>query len=270
MRGSMGLLSAFGRTPPGQFLRWGQWNVRSALWRRDRRYPPNLERLAAFNGRHQGERCFIIGNGPSLKEMDLEPLRDEVTFGLNRIYLLFPKLGFETTYLVAVNKLVIEQCAEELAELTLPRFLSWNARGAVLGSGDGPGGVQILHTHWRTLGFSEDPTHYLHEGATVTFVAMQLAFYMGFRRVVLIGVDHSFATRGTPHKAIVSQGDDPNHFDPSYFGKGFRWQLPDLETSELAYALARDRFERDGREIVDATVGGKLEIFPKVEFGSLF
>ncbi len=262
----MQLLSAFGRTPLGQLLRWGQWHIRSAAWRRDRRYQPNLERIEAYRGRHEGDRCFIIGNGPSLKKMDLGPLRGEVTFGLNRIYLLFPKLGHETTYLVAVNRLVIEQCAEELADLAIPRFLSWNARAGV----PFRDGVQILHTHWRPLGFSPDPTRYLHEGATVTFVAMQLAFYMGFRRVVLIGVDHSFTTQGTPHKAVVSHGADPNHFDPGYFGKGFRWQLPDLETSELAYALARDHFERDGREIVDATVGGQLEVFTKVEFASLF
>ena len=206
--------------------------------------------------------------------MDLEPLRNEMTFGLNRIYLLFPKLGYETTYLVAVNRLVIEQCSPELTDLAMARFFSWTARDAVRspsgGTGELPVGVQILHTHWRKLGFSRDPTDVLYEGATVTFVAMQLAYYMGFRRLVLIGVDHSFTTQGTPHKAITSRGADPNHFDPNYFGKGFRWQLPDLETSELAYALARDRFRRDGREIVDATVGGRLEVFPKVEFESLF
>ena len=262
----MGLLSSFGRTPPGQVLRWLLWQARSQAWRRDRRYGRNQEKLAAYRDRHPKERCFIIGNGPSLKTMDLEPLRDEVTFGLNRIYLLFPKLGYETTYLVAVNKLVIEQSAGELAELSMPRFLSWNARDAVPFDDD----TTILHTHWQTLGFSPDPTRYLHEGATVTFVAMQLAYYMGFRRVVLIGVDHSFTTRGTPHRAITSRGADPNHFDPNYFGKGFRWQLPDLETSELAYALAGERFRQDGREIVDATVGGRLEVFPKVDFESLF
>ena len=77
----MRLLTAFGRTPPGQFLRWLQWHARSAVWRRDRRYRPNLERLRTHHDRHHDDRCFIIGNGPSLKAMDLEPLRGEVTFG---------------------------------------------------------------------------------------------------------------------------------------------------------------------------------------------
>jgi hypothetical protein len=54
------------------------------------------------------------------------------------------------------------------------------------------------------------------------------------------------------------------------FGKGFRWQLPDLETSEIAYGMARSAFEADGRKVVDATVGGKLTVFPKVDYNSLF
>ena len=93
---------------------------------------------------------------------------------------------------------------------------------------------------------------------------------MGFTQVILIGVDHSFSTKGEPNTTIVSKGDDPNHFHPGYFGKGFRWQLPDLETSEIGYLLARKTYKKDGREVVDATVNGKLAIFPKVSFESLF
>jgi hypothetical protein len=69
---------------------------------------------------------------------------------------------------------------------------------------------------------------------------------------------------------VVSEGEDPNHFDPRYFGKGFRWQLPDLETSEIAYRMARRAYEQAGRRVLDATIGGKLTVFPKVEYGSLF
>jgi len=97
-----------------------------------------------------------------------------------------------------------------------------------------------------------------------------LAFHMGFSQVILIGVDHSFSSQGKPNTTVVSTGDDPNHFSPDYFGKGFRWQLPDLQTSEIAYTMAREAYKEDGREIIDATVGGKLTIFPKVDYESLF
>ena len=68
----------------------------------------------------------------------------------------------------------------------------------------------------------------------------------------------------------MSEGADPNHFSPEYFGAGFRWQLPDLDTSEVGYHLAHSIFLADGREVLDATVGGKLTVFPKVDYESLF
>ncbi len=88
--------------------------------------------------------------------------------------------------------------------------------------------------------------------------------------MILIGVDHNFVTQGKPNATVISEGDDPNHFSPNYFGKGFRWQLPDLETSEMAYRMARQAYEKDGRSILDATVGGKLTVFPKVKYETLF
>jgi hypothetical protein len=93
---------------------------------------------------------------------------------------------------------------------------------------------------------------------------------MGFSKAVLIGVDHNFSTKGKPNTTIISKGDDQNHFHPDYFGKGFKWQLPDLNTSEVGYCLAKEIYQRNGREVVDATINGKLDVFPKVNYESLF
>lgn len=86
---------------------------------------------------------------------------------------------------------------------------------------------------------------------------------MGFKRVFLIGVDHNFAQTGKPNESQVMQGDDPNHFHPDYF-KGMNWHLADLEGSETFYMLAKHIYERSGRNIYDATIGGNLNIFPKI------
>ena len=225
----------------------------------------SLNRISRFKDKHLGERCFIIGNGPSLNKMDLSPLRNEFTFGLNRIYLLFPKLGFHTTYLVSVNQLVIEQCAEDLASLPMPKFISWRGIRANIES---PKTIFIKTSY--DVGFSDNPEKLVYESATVTNVALQLAYYMGFSEVILIGVDHSFVSKGKPNTTVVTQDSDPNHFDPNYFPKGFRWQLPDLERSELGYSLARETFIQEGKQILDATLGGKLQIFPKVNYAELF
>jgi hypothetical protein len=230
-------------------------------WRRE-----SILRLREYKNRHQGERCIIIGNGPSLKKMDLSLLRNEITFGMNRIYLLFPQLGFSTTYYVSVNSLVIEQCAQDIRDLTVPQFLSWRSRAFVTLSEN----TMFLHTTYTGPKFAKDIRKRVWEGATVTYVALQLAFYMGFQQVILIGVDHNFSSKGKPNTTIVSQGDDLDHFDSKYFGKGFRWQLPDLDTSELAYRLAKKTYEENGREVLDATIGGKLDVFQKIDFYSLF
>jgi hypothetical protein len=222
--------------------------------------------LSLLKDQHRGKRCFILGNGPSLKQTDLTRLRGEFTFGLNRIYLLFPELGFPTTYLVTVNQLVIDQCADELAALPVLKFLPWTARRQFSSVPE----TVYIRTYCAKPHFSTLANQSIWSGATVTFVAMQLAYHMGFSEVILLGVDHSFTTQGKPHTEVVSEGDDPNHFAPNYFGKGFKWQLPDLETSEIAYRMAKQAFEADGRKIVDATIGGKLTIFPKVDYESHF
>src|SRR4051812_27753792 len=103
----------------------GQRNQRSlSRWweHQDPRYRASMRRLPKFQNSHLGQRCFIIGNGPSLKNTDLSLLKNEVTFGLNRIYMNFDAMGYETTYHVVVNELVVEQCAAEIAALKMPKF----------------------------------------------------------------------------------------------------------------------------------------------------
>lgn len=223
--------------------------------------------MRAMYNIHRGERCFIIGNGPSLKQTDLTKLKGEFTFGTNRIYLLFPELGFTTTYFVSINDLVIEQCADEIAALPIPKFIAWHSNRHFQRL---PDDMIFLYSTYTGPRFAYDLTRRIWEGATVTNVALQLAFYMGFEKVILIGVDHNFTSKGEANKTVVSTGDDPNHFSGAYFGKGFRWQLPDLDTSEIGYAMAREHYQKAGREVLDATVGGKLTIFPKVDYNSLF
>ncbi len=231
------------------------------------RWSDNAKRLWTFYNLHSGQRCFILGNGPSLRQTDLHLLRKEFTFGLNRVYLLFPEIGFATTYLISINRLVLGQCAHEIASLDIPHFVNWRMRKLFQKDPN----AFFLDTRFTGVnGFSPDPTRRVFEGYTVTYVAIQLAFFMGFSQVILVGVDHSFQTQGNPNRVVVSEGNDPNHFSTSYFGKGFHWQLPDLTNSERAYLLANQVYQKSGRSIVDATIGGKLNVFPKVDYLSLF
>ena len=234
-------------------------------WRRE-----SIKRLAALKDIHKGKRAFVIGNGPSLKQTDLSKLKNEITFGMNRIYLAFPDWGFTTTYICVTNELVVGQFVDDINALPIPRFIAWHTRRhfpAQLPLTQLP---TFVYTSYTGPGFSSDIRGRVWEGATVTNLALQLAFHMGVEKAILIGVDHNFTSKGEANKKVVSEGDDPNHFMPNYFGKGIKWQLPDLDTSEIGYRIARDAYRKAGREVVDATVGGKLTIFPKVDYNTLF
>jgi hypothetical protein len=232
--------------------------VRPSFWR-------NHRKVEACRERHKGQRCFILGNGPSLAEADLASLRGEIVFTLNRGYLAFPRMGFTSTYHVAINPLVVEQSAAEIAALNVDElFVAWDMRHSFA--------ARPLATYVRLVRgpwFGENLPHGLWGGHTVTYAALQIAYFMGFDEVVLLGVDHRFSTQGEPNALQVSTGPDRDHFDPEYFGAGIRWHLPDLATSTLAYRLADVFYRTDGRVILDATKGGALDVFPKVDLGSV-
>jgi hypothetical protein len=228
----------------------------------------NKARLGSLAGKHSGERCFVVANGPSLQKTNLEHLAGETTFGLNRIYLHFEASGFRPTYFVAMNELILEQFADEIAELGMPKFLNWNRRSCIEREHED---LYFLKSRMSIKdSFQYDLTRSLVVGATVTFVALQLAYYMGFREVILVGLDHKYQEKGIPSKTERRTSErDESHFHPNYFPKGSRWQLPDLLRAEIDFQLARGAFERDGRRVLDATIGGMCTVFEKVDFHSV-
>jgi hypothetical protein len=126
--------------------------------------------------------------------------------------------------------------------------------------------AQLVTHHLQVLGppdiFSPDIEFGVREGGTVTHVALQIAYYMGFAEVILIGMDHRYEFTGKPHERRRFDGTDVNHFSPDYFS-GHDWQNPDLVQSEESYAAARTAFEAAGRQIIDATVDGACPVFRK-------
>ena len=225
-----------------------------------------INRLENLKGRHLGKRAVLVGSGPSLNQMDLGFLREEIVIGLNKLFLGFQKFCFYPKYYVVVNTKVITQSAEALKRLTCVSFIAKHSEALVPESGL----VYHIDTIKPYARFCHDISRGVHEGWTVTYAAMQIAFYLGFSELVLIGVDHRYQFTGRPNEPQRLEGPDPNHFCPDYFGGGQDWDNPDLRRSEESYQLARQEFERDGRRIVDATVGGACPVFEKADHKKLF
>ena len=204
-------------------------------------------KLAEYKNKHKGQTAVIACNGPSLNKVDFSKFpKDVVVFGLNRGYL---KKDMPIHYLVVVNNLVYEQFKDEIHSVdTLQTFVPHDFKFAP----DVPK-------------FETDLTKPIWQGHTVTFVAIQLANYMGFDKVILVGCDHNYPrAEGKPtNQMVVSESDDIDHFDKDYFGKGIKWHLPNLPRTEIAYKLAREYFESAGKDLVNCTPGTKLAVLRK-------
>jgi hypothetical protein len=227
----------------------------------------NKAMLAKYHNKHKGQRCFIVANGPSLKKTDLTKLKDEVTIGMNRMYMNAGEMGFMPTYIV-VQDIAIQlvQFRDDLDALDhLPKFFNWNARSLFTKKDN----LAFIRSDYSPQ-FSTDLTKTTWGGHSVTAVCMQLAFYMGFDEVYLVGKDHNYEQTGTPGALVYSTGDEKNHFVQGYYKKGMAWRIPDYKGEELAYRMARETFEKHGRIVKDATIDGKLDVFEKVNYNSLF
>lgn len=231
------------------------------LWDRQPEAKVCRKRMQAWRDRFAGQKAVILCNGPSLNKVDFEQLADSkvFTFGLNKINLLFGRTSFRPSCVVAVNRFVIDQNKDFYNETEIPLFLDHYANGIV----DLRENVAFIHSVNQRK-FARDCSVSVGQGATVTNVAMQLAFHMGFRDVALVGCDHTFAEKGPANKTVTAAAVDHSHFDPSYFAGGVQWQLPDLLQSEVSYSIAREVYEAHGGRLVNATEGGKLEIFERM------
>ncbi len=204
---------------------------------------------------HAGETGIVIGNGPSLNDIPVSFLQRYPSFGTNRIYLLH---GFTPTYYVCVTPLVVEQYAPEIWGVQCKQKFITEKRSAMV-----RGSLPLYSSNVPC--FSRTPNVFVYEGYTVTYVCLQLAFWMGFKTVLLVGVDHAYQFQGQPNEEHRLDGPDVNHFSSGYFS-GARWNNPDLSQSERAYKMARTVFESAGRGIINCSTRTALDVFPRADW----
>lgn len=243
----------------------------------DALYRPRLRALKSSFSRKK--RCFIIGNGPSLNKTDLSRLKNEVTFAVNGFFLKQPELDWTPTFYMVEDHLVAEDRADAINKLTgsiklFPAYL-----GYCIDKKDDT----IFFNHRPRVSypdgfdFSTNAEDITYTGCTVTFTAMQMAASLGFEEIYLIGVDADYdipsdAKNKSKYDTSVldMKSDDPNHFHPDYFGKGYRWHDPQVDKMLEAYAEAKRVTDKAGIKIYNATIGGKLEVFPRRKYSELF
>jgi GT2 family glycosyltransferase len=240
---------------------------------------PDTDELAALYNAFKGKRCFIIGNGPSLNKHDLTLLKDEYTFGVNSFYYKTRETGFKPYFYVVEDSSVMKENIEEIRKFdTHYKFFPTNYKSLHPKQPNtvffrmNRGFYEKSSPNYVVPRFSTDASKVLYCGQSVTYINLQLAYFMGFTEVYLIGMDFSYVIPES-HKrtgdVLLSDTDDQNHFHKDYFGKGKTWKDPKLDRVALNYKQAKLVFEATGRKIFNATNGGSLEIFERVDYETL-
>ena len=208
-------------------------------------------------------QMVVVCNGPSLNKIDLEDLSQFDTIGLNKIDLIYSKTKWRPSILVVTSGIVIKQHLSVLNSTSIPVVLP--VKAFFLGVRPRK---NVFFCRPTMLNSLSDQLGRMYYGSTVTASALQLAMNLGYEKIGIVGMDHSFRQTGENNEITKFEGDDDNHFHPDYF-KGQIWGNPDLIGSEGDYRALRDFAEVRGISIVDYTVGGHCQIFDKGDYQSL-
>lgn len=221
----------------------------------------NLE-VRKYKDLYKRQRCFIIGNGPSLQISDLECLHKnhEITFAANHIYKIFDKVIWRPDYYCCVDDLLIKQYIDNIVAIRCKDKFLFDYFNY---SYDLEKKKNIQYVHIKATAyevespkFSSDISKEIYMGYTVTYAMLQIACYMGFKEIYLIGVDHSNLDK----HFIENYIDENIKFYPYIYG----------DKALLAYKSAREYCEERNIKVYNATRGGKLEVFDRIDFDKLF
>lgn len=229
----------------------------------------NIKKL---HNKYEGKRCFIIGNGPSLTPDDLDKIKNEYSFGFNRIYYIFDKTEWRPTFYCTQDLKFAKAAKHEIAKNITNKYLfapinfKWFERINI----DSCYLFNAKYAGFNTPVYSDNPAAYIGVGNTVAFTAIQLATFMGFKEIYLLGVDHSFKSYQNENGEIVFDSSAKDYFYNDTKNKPEDLFVPKLDLSTLAYLTAKKYSEDNSINIYNATRGGKLEVFPRINFDSLF
>lgn len=217
------------------------------------------KKLKELKNKYENERCFIVCTGPSLNYEDLALLKNEYCFGMNSIIKVFDKTDWRPSFYGIQDIAVYDKIASQIFENSKELELIFMSEGVRKNCSDefeqlvvfpvNPYGHEynIIKPRFK---FSKNPTVNVYDGYSITYSLIQLACYMGFKEIVLLGCDSSYP-KETEKQHFVSTG----HVDP-YVSITVKFQ-------QRAFEKAKEYSEKNGISIINATRGGELEVFKR-------
>jgi len=226
-------------------------------------------KLLRYRNKHAGKACVVVGNGPSLRAEDLTALHrlGIETFGCNRIHLIFDQTPWRPTYYFISDEKLIKQYSDDVPDIPVDhRFFPRRYCDIVK---NGLYYNELQFDYEKDGKFSLDAGKGVYPAGSVTTEMIQFAYYMGFSEIYLIGVDFSYAVTNVLNDRTYAYQGENNYFIKGYLKPGEVADMPNITANLLGFHAARKAIEENGRVIRNATRGGKLEVFDRVNLDDL-
>lgn len=222
---------------------------------------------------HRGERCFIVATGPSLRVEDLERLKGEITFGVNSIFKIYEQTDWRPTYYALCDRKVFDQLLDSGNNLDFDHFSLKKTiltdRVRIKRLKNLPNEDRTIYVPFSYLNhlntaihvdqkYSTNPLWGLYNAQTVTNFAINMAQYMGFSEIYLLGVDFNYTTGA-------------HHFD----GSTCDYMLDEvikqrtLDNTLDCYKMVYENTKKAGISVINVSRGSKLRVFPIANFDEL-
>ena len=226
--------------------------------------------LEVYKDKHRGKRIFVIGTGPSLCLEDLDTLyrNHEICIACNKVYRIYDNTPWRADYYGFLDGRVIEDCKADIYDIPNTVFFGDSYHYDINERFE-----NVNYFHYKEEAFypnyprfSDDFTKGFYMGCTTTYsFGIQLAAYLGAAEIILLGVDFDITGNVT---------NPENHFIKDYFRENeaekYKSAVFRREVILKAYEGAEAYSRKHGFRIYNATRGGSLEVFERVNFDSLF
>ena len=238
-----------------------------------------LHQWVSMKNKFDGEEVFVLGNGPSLNKTPLYLLENKKIMCFNHYKYLLEKTCWFPNFFCCSDNLVVSDIMKDLSfhqkisdMIFLPAF---HLRGDDYINRE----INKNKIYWtfpkNGRGFSKN-LPYIYPGSSVVMDGLQILKYLGFKKIYLIGVDMNYVI----HKSSINMGldstsiqstkdDDPNHFDPRYFGKGKKYHQPEKHIIENVindFGYINNLLFGNDFEVINIGFNSKLECFKKKSF----
>ncbi len=240
---------------------------------------PASKEFKALKNKYDGGKCYIVALGPSLNIEDLELLQSNkgICFSVNGIFDLFDKTSWRPDYYFMSDPQPEESefmrrfksIRHELPVCFYNQLFRAKYREDAI-----PYKANIVHTVMENskskfirkadyrCKFSKDASRFVYDGNTCIISIIQLAYYMGFDKVFLLGTDCS-ANIDKFH----SEGLEKTYIEDDIDVQKYMWNEMLVD---YAYLYRDMKKKKIPMKIYNATRGGCLEVFPRISLEESF